>query len=262
MTAWEQTIRRVSGPQGGLGPVTPADENNPGGIADAKLVAWYAARLVVGVDGQQFGTLGDYSGNNRLLLQNNASKRCRWFGNIVNGEATFRFDGGDWYKVQWGETIPQPYQVFIVLNTRTPFGLDDDEVYFSGYTNPAVNDKHLFAIINHDLNSVNQPVDPPDWMMENAANDQHVVGGTPINDTWYVVRIDFESPNGLITVNGVATSATGNAGALSSTGLTLGAREDGNRGTTGDIAELVFCQDLTAGEKSDVEDELMTIYGL
>lgn len=262
MTAWEYTVRRLSGQTGSLTPATPVGENNPGDIADAKLEAWYAARFTSTTEGQQLGTLPDISGNARLLTQNNAAKRARWYSNVVNGKPTFRFDGGDWYKAQWGETVSQPYQVFVVLNTRTPFGLDDDEVYFSGYTNPAVNDKHLFAIINHDLATVNQPVDPPDWMMENAANDQHVVGGTPLNDTWYVVRVDFESPNGLITVNGVATSATGNAGALSSTGLTLGAREDGNRGTTGDIAEVVFCKNLTSGEKTAVQNELMTVYGI
>jgi hypothetical protein len=239
---------------------------NPGGIPDAKLVAWYAARFTTAGNGDLVATIPELSGLGAdNLFQNNTARQARWHSNIVNGLPTFRFDGNDWYKAAWNQTIPQPYQTFIVLNTRTPFGLDDDEVYFSGFTNPGTSDKHLFAIVDHVLSIVNSPpvpASPPWWMMENAANNQHVVGGTPINQTWYVVRVDFESPNGLITVNGTATTAMGNAGALSSTGITFGAREDGNRGTTGDIAELVFCQDLTALEKVAVQAELLTVYDL
>lgn len=262
MTDWVSTISRLSGPQSVLTDDALVDEDNPAGIADAKLVAWYAARFIPAVSDQYLWAIPDLSGNEHWLTQNNVSRRAFWRDNVVNGLPTLRFDGSDYYRAAWEETVPQPYQVFIVLNTRTPFGLDDDEVYFSGLSNPGTPDKHLFAIIDHSLPTVNQPVDPPDWMMENAADNQHVVGGTPVNDTWYVVRVDFESPNGLITVNGTPTSATGNAGALPSNGITLGAREDGNRGTTGDIAEIVFCRDLTSLEKAAVEDELMTLYAI
>ena len=234
---------------------------NPGGIADSKIVGWYAARLTAGVEGQTMATIPEQSGSGADgLFQNHAGKRVRWYDNIVNGLPVFRFTGVTWHRGLWNQTVSEPYQVFIVLNTRTPFGLDDDEVYFSGYWSDTT-DKHLFAIIDHDLATVNQPVTPPDWMIEQAGNDQHVVGGLPVAQTWYVVRIDFETTD-LITVNGVATSATGDAGSNQSTGITFGAREDGNRGNTGDIAELLFCKNLTTPEKAAVEADLMSIYGI
>lgn len=229
-------------------------------IPDLKVVAWYAARHTDGVDGQTLSTIPDLSGNGRDLFQNNTSKRASYQTGEVNGLAVFRFDGTDWYKVQWGLTVPEPYTVFVVFNPKALPAAGGDEVIFSGFTNPST-DKHIFAIVNHDLATVNQPATPPDWMIEQAANRQHVVGGTPIPNVWYVARCDFETVDS-ITLNGVLTDAVGNAGSLASTGLTLGAREDGNRALTGDLAELLFCQDLTAVEKTAVEAELMMIYGI
>jgi hypothetical protein len=232
--------------------------SNEFGVADSKLVGWYAARHTNGVEGQTVTTIPELSGSGAAgLFQNNSGKRVRWYGNVVNGLPTFRCTGVQNHKALWNQTVAQPYQTFIVLNTRTPFGLDDDEVYFSGYTANG-SDKHLFAIINHDLPTVNQPVTIPDWMIEQAGNNQHVVGGLPVNDTWYVARIDWETTD-TITVNGTVV-ASGDAGSLASTGITFAAREDGNRGTTGDIAELVFCKGLTSTEKAAIQTRLTELY--
>lgn len=232
----------------------------PGGIPASKLVAWYAARHTTGFsDGAFVATIPDLTGGGADLFQNHSAKRATFQTNEVNGLPVFRFDGTDWYKTQWG-TVPEPYCVFIVFNPKAIPVAGKNEVMFSGYDNLG-SDKHIFAIVNHDLATVNQPTTPPDWMIEQAGNSQHVVGGTPQSDLWYVARCDFETIDS-ITLNGALTDAVGNAGSLASKGLTLGAREDGNRGLVGDIAELVFCRDLTVAEKLAIEADLMEAYGI
>lgn len=233
----------------------------PGGLDPSKVVAWYAARLTAGVlDGDVLVTLPDQSGNNRHAVQTTATRRATFQTNELGGHPVFRFVGSQFYKAGWGP-IPEPYSAFVVFNPKALPPVGGNEVIYSGFTANGT-DKHLFAIVNHVVPiTVNQPSSPPDWIIEQAGASQHVVGGTPIANTDYLAEIDYEFAFEIITINGDEV-ATGDAGHLASKGITIGAREDGSRFLNGDIAELVFCRDLTSLEKSAVSAELAKVYGI
>lgn len=232
----------------------------PGGLDPSKIVAWYAARLMTLNDGDIVVSLTDHSGNGRHGVQATATRRATFQTGELGGHPVFRFVGSQFYKALWGITVPEPYSVFVVHNPKALPPQGGNEVIFSGYTANGT-DKHLHAIVNGSIPTVNQPSSPPDWMIEQAGASQHVVGGTPVADTDYLSEIDYEVVADSIIINGV-TVATWDAGHLASKGITIGAREDGTRFLVGDIAELVFCRDLTAAEKAAVSAELATVYAI
>lgn len=219
----------------------------PGNLDSSKIVAWYAARLMTLNDGDPIVSLTDHSGNGRHALQPQAIRRATFQTNEINGEPVFRFAGGQFYKALWELEIPEPYAIFGYFNLKT---LQNDEVIWSGYAANAV-DKHLLAFSPHDIPIIVSPYSPPpNWVIEQAGQNRHVIGGTPLANTWYVAEVDYESLDRIV-VNGDLV-VTGDAGHVASNGITIGAREDGNRFLTGDIAEIVVTRNLIEVEKATV----------
>jgi hypothetical protein len=210
------------------------------GFSPAKisnLVGWWPAYGITGLsDDDVVGTFPDQSGNGRNLTQATAAKKPLYKTNVKNGYPTVRFDGSDDYlQGAFGATIAQPITYFIAFRAIT---VGPNEYIMAG---------------DDITNRVGLLIVTGGWWGIYAGAG--LVSTTVPDTNWHYIVAIFNGASSSIRLDGAAIKS-GNAGANSLDGLTLGALYTGGENANIDVivcgaySKVVSGTELTLLESS------------
>ena len=214
---------------------------SPDEIAD--IHSWFSAQsLSALLDGEPVRDWTDDSENGHHLQQLTEVARPAKFDAVQNGLPVVRFDGGSDFMqtaaFPEGEEV-QPNTVFVVAKKTAGTGF---RVFVDG---TVVTNRHAIGQNSGGSWFISAGTDQAD-----AASDTN----------WHVFTAQFDATD-ILRIDGTQV-ISGNAGAHTLTGFTVGARYDGTSSFwDGDIAEIIiFDRALTATERNLVEWWLATKY--
>jgi hypothetical protein len=200
---------------GGVAPVawTPADLAN--------LEAWWRLDDVI-TSGTAITTITDKSASGHNLTQGTASARMT--ATTRAGQAAGSCDGGDREAVSFGHSHAQPLTVYLVAEFAN---LSGNYYLFDGAGAGARCALSIAAA-------------GPTWSINGGSV---VSGGTPAEDEIFLACVVFNGASSALYVGDMRTGQeviTGNAGAHSPDGFTLGARHDGAGALQGFVWEAIM----------------------
>lgn len=172
-------------------------------------MAWgYEADRLTGADGSAIATWVDVSPHQRAATQATSSERPTLIHNQLNGLRVARYDGGDSVSAS-GWTLTQPYTFFCIARTT--------------------------AVDAANRNLIAQVSGPAAILRKNTSNQLNLAAATSLidalptmaNNTWFIAAAVANSTSSLVAMNG-ANSTTGDAGAGSMIGVTLGSAWTGD----------------------------------
>lgn len=214
----------------------------PGELSGLEL--WLRADSISGLDdGDPVETWTDESGEGNDVTQGTAAKRPLYKTNVQNGLPVVRFDGSDDY-LQRGFTLAQPYTRISAFKQVS--WTVNDRVFSSG---PGMSQAPLY-----------QNATTPNLRMyagtQGPENSNLAVGAFGI-----VVEV-FNGVSSSLQVNNT-TPVSGDVGAATPNGITLGAHIDGTLSGEVDIGEVVvYSRLLTAEELDQIKAYLAAKWGV
>lgn len=175
-------------------------------------VAWYDAAMMTLADAATATQFTDFSGNgNHALVLGGAPKFHR---SVINGYPVMRFATTDFFTDTF--TLAQPFTRFLVAKHNSSAGT---QTWLDGAT---VNTALLQKNSSHNLE---------------IFAGSFVIAGPP-GVSWFISAATFDGASSVLRLGGGA-GVTGNAGAGSPGGITIGGRADSTFGVDGDIAEIL-----------------------
>src|ERR1035437_6980316 len=221
----------------------PAFATCPYGLTGVTCVAWGKASSLVGLsDGDPVPTWTDLSGSENDAA--NTGTPATYKAGILGGKAVVRFSGAsdEYYTAASTLALPQPYTVCVV-----------------GSNNNVVDNGTFFSNVSGGL-----------WIFEgfNGGTQLASYAGTGIFQTvsamsnYAIMCGVFNGASSVSSYNG--TTATGDVGTSSGTGLSIGIRGDTlNQNLNGDIAEwVVITSDLSTANRQLFEGGAACEYGM
>lgn len=227
----------------GLAVSQPRQRSAPPSFPDdiANLAVWLKADALSLSNADPVASWTDSSGNARHATQGTAGARPTYRTNVLNGKPVVRFDGVDDRLACATFALAQPFtRVSVMARTGNAgavvYYFDGDTVNTAGLYKSATDEWHLFA--GADL-------------ADGAANTSfHILVGV-FNGASSNLRVD----------SGAGT--TGNAGAGSPNGLTVGSAAGGLVPGACDVAEVaVYSRALTTAELNRIGAYLAGKYGV
>jgi hypothetical protein len=204
------------------------------------LVVWYDSPQLVGLaNNDPITTCTDFSGNGNNATQGTAASKPIYKTGVQNGLPVMRFDGvDDWMRCVFTSTLTQPTTVFVV------FSSSGNNQYIADGA-----DSFRMAVFTTASLSIYAGVQLSSSL------------ATPIS--FSVVAATFDGINSSIYHNGTLV-ASGDAGASSVEGFTLGARFGISNFLAGDMGEfLVYNRTVSSAERQHNESVyLMPKWGL
>lgn len=200
----------------------------------------------VTADTDPVGAWADKSGNTNDVKQAVAGSRPAYRTNIRNGLPALLFDGtADFLKsVAFGAALTQPNTIFVVVYIPSTGGA-------------------VFLAIVDGIVSTNRHL----MTRRNSSNQLRIDAGASLDSTetldkWVVWSALFNGASSQYWLDGVS-EASGNAGTVTLTGLTVGARYDGAATWFSSyIAEiLVYNANLSTSDRQAVEAYLLVKWG-
>lgn len=214
------------------------------------LVGWYksdgvlyqdsARTTLVTADGDPVGSWSDASGLGNHLLQATSGLRPTYKTGQLNSKPTIRCAATGWLAKTF--TVgAQPNTYFVVSKRRITSSGSNWAVWDGVVANEAL----MRGAVTWDIYALGA-----------------VVSAGAVDANAHVFVALFKNTTSNIRVDGGAGS-TGNSGAATPTGLTLGARGGGTTILDGDIHEaLVFHADVSLADINSIGGMLATKYGL
>lgn len=178
--------------------------------------------------------------NAGVASQSTVAKRPEYKTGIINGKPVVRFDGvDDLLTHTFGSSLSQANTIFVVGNINGA----GPEYFIDGLDG---SNRHIIYRSGGN------------WFIFSGAN---VSGGTS-DANKHIFTAVFNGASSSLRVDG-ASVLSGNAGAHSVGGLTIGANNSESILLDGDIAELIVYSDsLTTDERDQVEEYLSGKYGI
>lgn len=205
-------IRRGTRVPGGVAAWTPAQ------LAD--LEAWYRADDVV-TSGSSITTWTDKAGNHNLTQGTGTAQPTL---TTRGGQAVASFDGGDYVQGAFGHSHGQPNTIYAVFEAAS---FPSTSAIFDGDDGANRHQGHLSST--------------PDFKMYAGAA---ITAGTPSTGTIYGGCYVFDTTSSLGFFNDFTTGnavLSGNAGAQTIDGFTIGASNTGGAAFNGYIWEVIVC---------------------
>lgn len=190
---------------------------------------WLRADLGITLNGATVSAWGDQSGTgdaNKHATQGTAAEQPTYVASDAgyNGQATLSFDAGDWMQTgTWTSALAQPATHFLV-------GQGGSATFREATDGIDGGSRHSISMLN-----TGEPyLYAGAALFSGAASwiaTKHIVGGV------------FAGGSSKIYVDSATASATGNAGAQSLTGVTIGGNF-GGPSWAGKVAEIIICEGI------------------
>ena len=223
----------------------------------AGIVAWYKGDGVLyqdsgrttlaTADGDPIGSWSDLSGSDRHAAQATSTKRplLKTGANGINSLPVARFDGvDDFLQAAFGLTMTQPSTLFAVVKLTSATGGTG---------------RYIFDGASVESNLLQSQGGTTNWTVYGGSGNV----GTVASDTNpHVIRAVWNGANSNIGIDGAAGD-TGNAGAATTTGITMGI---GGNGTTGpapvSVGEVIrYSGNITGTDRTNIETYLKNKWG-
>lgn len=190
-------------------------------------------------DGDSVTTWGDATGNGHDLTDGGFSPNFQT--NVINGNPVVRFDGVDDFLDVAFSALSQPNQIFGVFQLTTlPSG--NNSMWDSEGA-----DRETFVV----------NADDDDWQIFAGSN---VRGGSLDTDP-HIHAALFDGPSSTVRIDGTEV-ASGDTGAQSLDGFTLGSDNDQRAFVAVDVGEVLIYPQDKSGVQSDVESYLSDKWGV
>jgi len=205
-------------------------------IPDSGLVHHYDATEITGSDGDAIGTWTDQEGTDDLT-QSTSSAKPTLRTSEINGLQALEFDGSDdLMDVTFSSSISEPYEIFIVFRLR--------------------NTSNSYTIYDGDdsFDNLHETISGKWRIFQGSGVD----GGTTDTNT-HISDVIWRSgsSNDVLFLEGGSTTAIGDAGNANSSGLTVGARNDGSQNAAMDVGQvLLYNTELSTSNRNDVGNAL------
>jgi len=200
-------------------------------------------------DGDPIGGSTNQGSDSHSLIQATAGNKPTLKLNILNGEAVYRCDGGDWLRGAYNAALSHPLTVIIVL-AMDAGSVNDDNPHKAFDSDDNTNILRL---------TTDATQNPDTWL---------VTGGTSRNlnatdGDWTIWTWVCNNTAHAVYENGGANILPNGTGTPNPDGLTLAAGFNDSNPFTGDIAELlVYASDLSTADKNQLGNYAAIKYAL
>lgn len=215
----------------------------------AGLVWWWDASSIgspTNANGYLVTNIYDRSTSaNHLGASTGSGQQGYWTNNAsrIGGKAWIDFDGvGNYYKGSTPAVYAQPSTYFVLMYYRFTAAII---TCFSGTNGSLIN--------SIGFSNIRQP---------RISAGTAFLGTIPVaSNQWYLLECTFNGASSTIITNGVS-NATGDAGAGSLSGITLGAPQSLSSYFPGGIAEvLVYNANVSSGDRTSIRNYFINKYG-
>lgn len=182
----------------------------------------------------------DTTGNGRHAVQATGANQPIYRTGIVNSLPAIRFTPTQWVRQAAFSAISQPNTVIVVYKAEV---VTANAVLVDGI---ALGNRHLAYT-------------PSAWNWGTSG----LIAAGAVDTSWHIRSFEFNGATGVARQDGVQVGSTGNVGAHTLTGLTVGASYAGNLAWNGWVAalNLYTAALLTTAEHNAVGSALATKYG-